>query len=556
MNSKEMDLAIIGGEVVLRGETVPADIGIKDGRIARIGRIRPDEATSSMDARGLHVMAGAIDVHVHLNEPGFGHWEGFETGSSALAAGGCTTYFDMPLNGVPPTVTVEALRMKREAGIGASKVDFACWGGLVPKHLDDLEALSEAGVIGFKAFMSAPGDPDEEAFREVDDRTLLEGMRRIAKLGRVLALHAESEPLVARLTAESRAAGGWTAADYTATRPVQAEVEAVERAIGYARETGCALHFVHISSGAAVAVIQAAKEEGMDVTLETCPHYLTLTDADLERIGPAAKCAPPLRGEEDREALWQAIREGRIDMISSDHSPCPTSMKEASSNLFDCWGGIAGAQSTLELMIDEGHLRRGIPLAEISRLLSYEPARRFGLEGGKGEIRVGASADLALVDLNEGYRLRQEDLLHRHPHSPYIGREFGCRVTATLLGGRVVYDRTAGVTKSAPGRSLEVRGGKMSMASGADTAAGSRVNLADTSVDSSADLAAGSLEDSSADLAAGSLEDSSADLAAGSLEDSSADLAADTLADMSAYKTADSSSALTPAQVRSSASNR
>ncbi|UUZ81848.1 allantoinase AllB [Paenibacillus sp. P26] len=298
--SGRADLLLRGGTAVLRDEVLVLDIGIKDGKIVQLGSGLAGEADEIIDAAGLVVMAGAIDVHVHLNEPGLGEWEGFASGSAALAAGGCTAYFDMPLNGIPPTVTVPALRQKLAAAEGRSYVDYALWGGLVPGRLEELEALNEAGVIGFKAFMSAPGDPGEEAFREADDLTLWEGMKRIARMNRVLALHAESEPLVAGLTKLKRAQRAAGADDYSASRPVLAELEAVNRALFYAGKTGCPVHFVHISSEAAVLAIAEAKRRGLDVTVETCPHYLTLTDEDLKRIGPAAKCAPPLRAGRSR----------------------------------------------------------------------------------------------------------------------------------------------------------------------------------------------------------------------------------------------------------------
>ncbi|OCT11789.1 allantoinase [Paenibacillus pectinilyticus] len=448
--SERLDLIIRNGSVVGLDEVRFLDIGIKYGRITHVQEGLLLEAEQEIDASGNIIMAGMIDVHVHLNEPGLGDWEGFASGSAALAAGGCTTYFDMPLNGVPPTVTVAALKMKLAAASGYSHVDYALWGGLVPGHLDDLEALNEAGVIGFKAFMSAPGDPGEEAFREVDDLTLWEGMKRIARMNRVLALHAESEAIVSRLTREKQAAGEVAAADYSASRPIIAELEAVNRALFYAEQTGCALHFVHISSEAAVQQIVEAKRRGMDVTLETCPHYLALTDEDLERMGPTAKCAPPLRSEAEREKLWEALRLGWIDMISSDHSPCPGELKE-SLDYFEAWGGISGAQSSLEVLLDEGYVKRGIPLPHLSRLLSYAPAQRFGLLPRKGEIRIGADADLVMVSLTKGYELKAADLWYKHKHSPYVGRKLGCKVLATWSQGRLVYEEIAGVLAETAG---------------------------------------------------------------------------------------------------------
>ena len=453
MNGQDkLDLIIKNGTVVLKDEVRVLDIGIKAGKIVQLGEeLYGEHAAVLQDAAGLTVMAGMIDVHVHLNEPGLGEWEGFETGSAALAAGGCTTYVDMPLNGIPPTVTVNALEQKLAAAKDRSYVDYAIWGGLVPGKLHELIPLHEAGVVGFKAFMSSPGDPSEDAFREVDDYTLFEGMKIIASLNKVLALHAESEPIVARLGQAMRAEGRLAPADYVASRPIIAELEAINRALFYAGQTGCALHFVHISSEAGVNLITQARGRGLNVTVETCPHYLTLSSADLDRKGAVAKCSPPLRDASEREKLWRVIAEGHVDMISSDHSPCPASMKEA-DNFFDAWGGIAGAQSSLELVIGEGHVKRGLPLTLLSELLAAGPARRFGLQAAKGEIRIGADADLVLIDLNKSYILEEGQLYQRHKHSPYIGEELHCKVTATYLRGQKVYGEDTGLGESKPGR--------------------------------------------------------------------------------------------------------
>lgn len=442
--NEEFDLVIRSGSVVLKDVVGVMDIGIKDGRIVQIGDICDVPDAIEFDATGLTVMAGMIDVHVHLNEPGLGDWEGFRTGTAALAAGGVTAYIDMPLNGLPPTVTVAAMEQKLAAAKDSSYVDYALWGGLVPGKLEHLRPLREAGVAGYKAFMSTAGGPGEDAFREVDDYTLLEGMKRIAAEGKVLALHAESEPIVSKLAEEMRRQGRITAADYAASRPIIAELEAVNRALFYAEQTGCAVHFVHISSEAAVMAIESAKRRGLDVTLETCPHYLKLTDESLAAKGAAAKCAPPLRGAEEQEKLWRAVSEGFVDMISSDHSPCPEEMK-ATDDMFEAWGGIAGAQSSMELMIGEGHMKRGIPLTQLTRMLSFEPARRFGLSDRKGEIRIGADADLALLDLNASYVLEREGLYQKHKHSPYIGETMYCAVQATVSRGRIVYNRRTGI---------------------------------------------------------------------------------------------------------------
>ncbi|NOU92211.1 allantoinase [Paenibacillus sp. LMG 31456] len=438
-----LDLKITGGHVVLRNEVRRLDIGVKDGRVVRLEDSLADEtAAQHYKADGMHVLPGMVDAHVHFNEPAMGHWEGFATGSAALAAGGCTTYIDMPLNGLPPTVSVAAMESKLKAAEGRSKVDYALWGGLVPGKLDQLEPLANAGVIGFKAFMSEPGGDGEERFQRVDEATLLEGMKLIAKLNRVLALHAEDEAMTVMLAERAASSGKGGALDYAASRPIAAECEAVRQALLMAEQTGCALHFVHISSAAAVELIHAAKAQGLDVTLETCPHYLTLTEDDMMNLGAVAKCAPPLRSKEEQEKLWNALAAGQIDLIASDHSPSPPELKQA-ENFFKTWGGIAGAQSSLELMVDEGHIKRGLPLPLLSQLLSLNPARRFGLYPRKGEIALEADADLAIIDLNHTYTLKSEQLEQRHAYSPYVGRTFSCHVSATFVRGELVYNHSS-----------------------------------------------------------------------------------------------------------------
>jgi allantoinase len=447
---KRFDLIVRGGMVVLPHAVVRGDIGVRDGKIAELAaELDPDDAEAVADAQGCHVLPGMVDVHVHLNEPGNGHWEGFETGSAALAAGGCTTCLDMPLNGVPPAVTAEALRRKAAIARGRSAVDYGFWGGLMPGHVRDLPELADAGAVAFKAFMSDPGGRDEGRFTAVDDWTLYEGMARIAELGGLLALHAESDAITSALAARRRAEGRLSARDYAASRPPEAELEAVHRALFFAGRTGCRVHFVHISTAEALLMIDDAKRRGVDASAETCPHYLLLTADDMEAIGPAAKCAPPLRDDAERERMWRMVHGGYVDLIASDHSPCPAEWKAYGSggDFFDVWGGIAGAQSSLELMISEG-LRRGLALPGIAKLLADGPARRFGL-AAKGRIAEGFDADLAVVDLNRSYVLEPEMLMQRHKHSPYIGRAIGCKVKETYVRGRLVYAEALGVT--APG---------------------------------------------------------------------------------------------------------
>ncbi|MBC7785383.1 MAG: allantoinase AllB [Burkholderiales bacterium] len=431
------DLIIRGGSVVTPAGVSAADIGIEDHRIVEIGPALSGAARVELDAHGLTVFPGVIDPHVHFNEPGRTDWEGFETGSTALAAGGGTCFFDMPLNSSPPTLDRASFDAKRAAGERSSITDFALWGGLTPQNLDHLEELADCGVIGFKAFMSGSGIDD---FGRADDLTLLRGMEIAARLNLPVAVHAESEELTSRLTDEARRNGRRGVRDYLATRPIVAEVDAIRRAILFAQETGCSLHIVHISSAAgSIEVVEGKhlyRKDGsgaVDVTGETCPHYLFLSDDDVARLGSSAKCAPPLRNKEEVEALWMQVLSGGIDFIGSDHSPAPASLK-ASEDFFDIWGGIAGVQSTLSLLLSQ---TRGLSAVRIAELTSTNAARRFGIPG-KGTIAVGHDADLALVDMNASYTLLREHLLDRHKLSPYVGRQLRGQVRHTLVRGQQV----------------------------------------------------------------------------------------------------------------------
>ncbi len=415
-------------ELVLRGADVlgtgPADIAIADGAIAAVGPELPGGA-EEIDARGLLALPGAVDAHVHLNDPGRAHWEGFDTGTRALAAGGTTCAIDMPLNAIPPTVDGAAFDAKAAAAAGRIHVDVALWGGLVPGDLDRLDELAERGVVGFKAFMSASG---VEEFPAADDLTLLEGMARAARLGLPVAVHAESDAITSALARRAVAAGRTTVADYLASRPVVAELEAIGRALALAEETGCALHVVHVSTARGVGLVAAARARGVDATCEACPHHLVLDAEDAERLGALAKCAPPLRSAAERAALWDAL--DAVDLVATDHSPAPADLKQG-DDAFGWWGGIPGAQTLVALLHDAG-----VPPPRLAELTAAAPARRFGLP--KGTLGPGADADLLLIDPAAAWTIDRADLLDRHGLSPFAGRTLRGRVVRTLLRGRTV----------------------------------------------------------------------------------------------------------------------
>jgi allantoinase len=425
------DLVIRGGTLVTPAGAATGDLGVDAGVIREIaGELGGGH--DEIDARGLLVLPGAVDAHVHLNDPGRADWEGIATGSAALAAGGSTTAIDMPLNAHPPTVDAAAFDLKAARIAASAHVDIALWGGLVPGKIDQMDALARRGVVGFKAFMSASGIDD---FAAADDDTLLAGMREAARLGLPVAVHAESDELTSRLAARAVAEGRTTMRDFLASRPVEAELEAIGRAVAIAAETGCSLHVVHVSSGRGVALVAEARARGIDVTCETCPHYLVLTDEDAERLGVVAKCAPPLRPPAERDALWAAVATGELPLVASDHSPSPASMKDT-PDAFAAWGGIAGAQTLLVLTLDEG-TRRGIPLETLVAAVSAFPARRFALPG-KGSLEVGNDADIALVRPHTPWTLTAEDLRQRHALTPFLGRELQHRVVRTLVRGQTV----------------------------------------------------------------------------------------------------------------------
>ena len=450
----DCDLLITGAHLPA-GEG-PVDLAVREGKLVEIGAGIEGAAAAHIDATGLLVLPGGVDAHVHFNEPGArSHWEGFATGSSALAAGGITTALEMPLNASPPTTTPEAFDAKRAAAERSSRVDFGLWGGIVPGNLDELEPLAARGVIGFKAFMSRSGSDD---FPASDDLTLYEAMSVISGLGVPVAVHAESDEITHGLARRARAAGLTATSDYLRSRPAAAETEAIAGAIELAAVTGCPLHVVHVSTGRGAALVAEARDRGVDVTCEVTPHHLVLTDEDAERLGAVAKCAPPLRPLREGAALWNALARGEVSFVASDHSPCPAELKEGDA--FAAWGGIAGCQSTLELLLTEGYQRGRLELARIAESFATAAARRFALED-KGVLELGSDADLVLVELGPERVLERSELRDRHRLSPYVGRTLSARVVGTILRGEPIY-RSGELAGAPRGRLITPRAQKPS----------------------------------------------------------------------------------------------
>ncbi|MDO8539833.1 MAG: allantoinase AllB [Opitutaceae bacterium] len=446
----EIDLIVCGGRIVRPDGITRADIAVAAGRMVKIAPEVSAPAASVVDATDRLVFPGIIDAHVHFNEPGRTEWEGIATGSAALAAGGGTCFFDMPLNSDPPALDAARLREKKRLAQEKSCVDFALWGGLTPSNLDQLAALRDAGAIGLKAFMANSGIPE---FAAVDARVLREGMKRAAKLGLIVAVHAEDDALVARFTAEQKALGRTDAWAWLDSRPVEAELAAIRTALEIAGETGCALHVVHVSSPEGIALIEQARDQRVDVTAETCPHYLLLNDKDVARIGAAAKCAPPIRDEKRRKALWAELRSGRIHTIGSDHSPSPPELK-TSKNWFETWGGIAGCQHGFQLLLSAAADSPVSDLPILAAVLARNVARRFRIDERKGLLAEGRDADFCLVELGVAGTVEPDELWTRHRLTPYAGRRTRARVTDTYVRGCAIYSSGRLTNLPPPGQFL------------------------------------------------------------------------------------------------------
>lgn len=422
------DLVIRARSAFVDGAFRAADIGIVDGRVAAI-EDHLEGATTELAADEV-LIPGIVDTHVHVNEPGRTAWEGFASATRAAAAAGVTTLIDMPLNSVPTTISLGALQEKRAVAAPKVIVDTGFWGGAVPENLGMLRELHEGGAFGFKAFL-APSGIDE--FGHLDGDQLERALEEIASLGSLLIVHAEDPAVL-----DAHAGHGGTSYEaFVSSRPDEAETTAIERVIAGVRRTGARAHILHLSSAAALPALRAARADGLPITVETCPHYLVLAAEGIEDGATQFKCCPPIRSEANREALWQALLDGDIDIVVTDHSPATADLKFAGDGDFQvAWGGIAGLQTGFSSVWTEA-ASRGIPLDRVLQWMSAGPASLVGLSQ-KGRIAVGADADLVAYAPDARFTVHAAELEHRNPISAFEGRDLRGVARRTWLRGHPV----------------------------------------------------------------------------------------------------------------------
>jgi allantoinase len=432
-----------GGVWALRSRRVVTPSGLRDAAIVVCGETIDavveagslDPSWPVEDVGDLVVLPGLVDTHVHINEPGRTEWEGFATATRAAAAGGITTLVDMPLNSSPVTTSVAALAVKESAARGQIRVDCGFYGGIVPGALDEVEALALAGVLGFKAFLCHSGIDEFPNATEADLRAV---MPRLARAGLPLLVHAELPSPSTVIPGPLSVEDGRSYARHLASRPREWEHDAIRLLIALCRETLCHIHIVHLASADALPMLAQARAEGLPITVETCPHYLTFAAEEIPDGDPRFKCAPPIRERENRERLWAGLRAGQIDTIGTDHSPAPPELKHlATGDLARAWGGIASLQLALPAVWTEAR-RRGFSVAELAGWMARHPARLVGLSDRKGEIAPGHDADFVVLDPDASFVVDPSTLHHRHRATPYEGRTLAGRVEATWLRGHLI----------------------------------------------------------------------------------------------------------------------
>jgi allantoinase len=457
------NLVIRGPRVVLPNSIAPATIRIAEEKIIGVGAYDdvPDDCTLIEADYDSLVMAGLVDTHVHINEPGRTEWEGFATATRAAAAGGVTTLVDMPLNSIPATTTLAGLQEKLKAARKKCLVDVGFWGGVVPGNVGEIAALSAAGVVGFKCFLIHSG---VDEFPNVTEDDLREALPELARLNALVIVHAEVPGPISRTGIAAGPVNSAAVSDqadirpseyktFLASRPRAAEDEAVRLMIRLSREFDVRVHIVHHSSADSLQLLRDAKTAGTKITAETCPHYLTFAAEEIPDGATEFKCCPPIRERDNREQLWGALQNGTIDFVVSDHSPCPPEMKlRDSGDFLQAWGGISSLQLRLPVVWTEAK-RRGFSPADAASWLSTVPAKLVGLERRKGLIAVGYDADFVIWNPEKQFRVNGEELYHRHKLTPYHGRVLDGVVEKTFLRGRKIYDVSDAAIHEADGPS-------------------------------------------------------------------------------------------------------
>ncbi|HUB51131.1 MAG TPA: allantoinase AllB [Terracidiphilus sp.] len=417
----------------------PATVVVEGEKIASVRAWNDAPPHAALNDYGdLVVMPGLVDTHVHINEPGRTEWEGFETATKAAVAGGVTTLVDMPLNCMPETINATALEAKRRAANGKTWVDWAAWGGVVHGNADSLPGLIDAGVPGFKCFMIHSGI---DGFAWVDENDLRQALEKLRGTGLPLLVHAETAEAVNAAVAslDAERADPCAYSTWLASRPDSAELDAIALLIRLAEEFSAPIHIVHLATAQALPMLAAARARGVPITVETCAHYLCFAAEDIPDGATEYKCAPPIRNSANRESLLQALEDGDIDMITTDHSPCPPEMKRREEGRFDqAWGGIASLGLALPAVWRVMH-GRGVKLESMARWMASAPAKLAGLADRKGTIAAGADADLVVFDPDPEWTIAKDDLHFRHKQSPYIGQTARGRVRETWLRGEIVF---------------------------------------------------------------------------------------------------------------------
>lgn len=433
-----LDLFIKGGKIIENDYIFKGSIAVKSGKIVGITNtdIKVD-AANVIDASGKMIFPGAIDCHAHLNDPGFEWREDFIHGSEAAAAGGVTTIIDMPLQNEPALTSSKIFLDKQNKIMHKSVVDYAFWGGLVDNNVQNIEELYKSGAIGLKAFLG----PVSSDYSTINMGIARQALEITTPLGMVIGFHCEDYSIIKSYETKLKKENKFGRSDYFQSRPVIAELLAVKNVIEMARESGGKVHICHVSHPEVAKEIKKAKSEGVNITSETCPHYLVFTDNDMVENGAIFKCAPPLRSYKDKKELWNYVMDGTINCIASDHSPCTIEEKsEDKHNIWEIWGGISGIQTTFQVMFNKVVNEKGLSPTILTKLLSNEPAKTFNLYPRKGNLNIGSDADIVIVDPRRRWKITSESLFYKNKISAFIGLQGKGIPVTTIVRGNIVYD--------------------------------------------------------------------------------------------------------------------